>query len=533
MRSRNGQVETTAGAIRGSIEDPLPIDQERERELREFSRATVKKRAQRHEVGSVRAKLRASAEGHLAQAAAQIGGRPATERIPDSDYASFKRSVDRAVHELEQDQLLSTLEHHAAVIDEPGPYGPDSPNSYYADLAASTAARIEVPDLLRARTSDVDMRHEAVQERLRRHSEDVASAIRKGDAYGKRAKAILSESWREEDPVQHRQRTERELRAFTTGGGATASAAGGGGAAFVSPAFLLAQRAPYRSPIRTFADQCASFPLPDYGMQVYIPTFTTADKAGEQSESATVAETVPATGFEGAAVKTITGQLLISQQFRDRMSPGGGAFDELVSQEMNWRLDEVIGKYVLNQALAGASIISGASAYTEAGFWKDLASARESLSDTAGTRLRATSMFTTTDLYGFVTRQVDKSTERPIWPPWYATAFPLAADTDDFRGPDWPKYARYMGTVMPGDLVWLTDEAIPNYGTTSFTQIIVSAPAVAMVFCEGEGVVSVFPETKATELNVLLNCRKYVAAITRHAAGTATIQGAAYAAAEK
>jgi hypothetical protein len=142
-------------------------------------------------------------------------------------------------------------------------------------------------------------------------------------------------------------------------------------------------------------------------------------------------------------------------------------------------------------------------------------------------------MFTTTDLYGFVTRQVDKTTERPIWPPWYATAWPLAADTDDFRGPNWPKYARYMGTVMPGDVVWLTDDAIPNYGTTSFTQIIVSAPAVAMVVVEGEGVTSVFPEYKPQELGVLLNLRKYVAAVTRHAAGTATIQGAAYPAAEK
>jgi hypothetical protein len=142
-------------------------------------------------------------------------------------------------------------------------------------------------------------------------------------------------------------------------------------------------------------------------------------------------------------------------------------------------------------------------------------------------------MFTTTDLYGFVTRQVDKTTERPIWPPWYATAFPLAADTDNFKGPDWPKYARYMGTVMPGDLVWLTDDGIPTYGTSSFTQIIVSAPAVAMVLCEGEGVTSVFPETKATELGVILNYRKYAGAITRHAAGTATIQGATYSAAEK
>jgi hypothetical protein len=268
-------------------------------------------------------------------------------------------------------------------------------------------------------------------------------------------------------------------------------------------------------------------------MQVYIPIFTTVDQAGEQTEGGTVAEKVPATGLEGAAVKTMTGQLLLTQQWRDRMNTGGGAFDQVISQELNWRVDEQIGKYVLNQALAGATIVSGASAYTEAGLWRDLAAAREQLSDTAGTRLRATSMFTTTDLYGFITRQVDKTTERPVWPPWYATAFPLAADTDNFKGPNWPAYARYMGTVMPGDVVWLTDDGIPNYGTTSNTQIIVSAPAVAMVLCEGEGVTSVFPETQAQMLDIVLNQRKYVAAVTRHAAGTASVSGGAYPSAER
>jgi hypothetical protein len=64
-----------------------------------------------------------------------------------------------------------------------------------------------------------------------------------------------------------------------------------------------------------------------------------------------------------------------------------------------------------------------------------------------------------------------------------------------------------MGTVMLGDLVWLTDDAIPTYGTTSFTQIIVSAPTVAMVLCEGEAITSVFPETKATELGVVHRTR--------------------------
>jgi hypothetical protein len=320
---------------------------------------------------------------------------------------------------------------------------------------------------------------------------------------------------------------------LATGGGLTASAAGGGAAAFVSPYILVASWAPYRAPIRVFADQCASFPMPPYGMECYVPSFTSADKATEQVENAAVTETVPATGLEGSEVKNISGQLQLTQQWADRMNTAGGAFDAVIGQELNWRLDERINKYALNVALTGATVVTGGASYTEAEFWKDLASARESLADTAGTRLRATSMFTTTDLDGFITRQVDKTTERPIWPPWYATAFPLAADTDNFNGPNWPLYARYMGTVMPGDVVWLTDDSIPNYGTTSNTQIIMSAPSTAMMLVEGEAITTAFVETKAAELVVVLNYRKYVVAIARHAAGTATIQGAAYKAAEK
>jgi hypothetical protein len=513
---------------------PPPIPDERQRELRQVGRTNRKRRTRTRQIAAIRGKLRASAAGHIAEAATMVAGRE-TEHLGDSEFASFRGSVGAAIRELDQERQLGEYQHRAAVVAEPPVYGSDSPFSWYADLAASTAARLapDMPALLGAPSSDVDMGREAVEERLRKHSVDVQLAVSRGDAYGKRCKAILNEQHRTADPVEHRQRTERELRAFGTGGGATASAAGGGAAAFVSPYFLLDSWAPYRAPIRTFADQCANFPMPPYGMEVYIPVFTSADKASLQAEGATVAETVPATGLEGTEVKTATGQLLLTQQWRDRMNASGGPFDELVSQELNWRVDQEIGKYVIERALAGATIVSGASAYTEANLWKDLAAAREQLSDTAGTRLRATSMFTTTDVYGFITRQVDKTTERPIWPPWYATAFPLAADTDNFAGPNWPKYARYMGTVMPGDLVWLTDDAIPAYGTTAFSQIIVSAPAVSMVLCEGEGVTSVFPETKAQELDVVLNYRKYAAAITRHAAGTATINGAAYAQAER
>jgi hypothetical protein len=53
-----------------------------------------------------------------------------------------------------------------------------------------------------------------------------------------------------------------------------------------------------------------------------------------------------------------------------------------------------------------------------------------------------------------------------------------------------------------------------------------------MMLVEGEAI-SVFTETVAAELWVLVNYRKYVVAITRDAAGTATIQAEAHRAAEQ
>jgi hypothetical protein len=376
-------------------------------------------------IGKVRDRLADSRSKHL-QTAERL-----SEKSSPEDYSGLRKALS-SVHEIGQidadlareEVLLEERLQSVAVVAEPPSYAPDSPNSYYRDLSTVALARLgpEVDDpLARTVSSDVDQSPAAARSRLDQHARDVQLAVAKGDEYGRRCKAILNEHWREADPVAHRQRSERELRAFTTGGGGTATASTQA-AAFVSPYFLMAQWAPFRSPIRTFADQCANFPIPPYGMEVYIPVFTGADKASLQTEGATVAETVPTAGLEGAKVETATGQLLLTKQFADRMNTGGGAFDTLVSEELNWRVDAEIGKYVINQALAGATVVSGNSAYTEAGLWEDLAKAREQLSDTAGTRLRATSMFTTTDLYGFVTRQVDKTTERPIWPPWYATA---------------------------------------------------------------------------------------------------------------
>jgi hypothetical protein len=66
---RNPRIET-ATAVRGAVDDePVLIDSERERELREFGSTVGKRRARTREIGTVRRKLKASAFGHVARAA--------------------------------------------------------------------------------------------------------------------------------------------------------------------------------------------------------------------------------------------------------------------------------------------------------------------------------------------------------------------------------------------------------------------------------------------------------------------------------
>jgi hypothetical protein len=519
---RSDQVET-ATAVRGSAanDDPVPIGYERERELRQAASAVARRRVQKHELASIRAKLRDSAAGHVSTAAGQLNGR-VSERIPDSDWASFRKAVNAAIVELDQADRLSALE-GVSVVSEPSVYGPDSPHSWFRDLAAT----LHQGDFLTPRTED--MAPKVVEDRLDRHVQDVQREARKGTEYGRAVKAMLRESCREENEHEHRQRAEREFRVLTGGGGATAAAATSM-SVFVSPAFLVPLWAPYRGVQRSFADQCHSEPLPPYGMNVYVPVFTGTDKVAKQAEEGNVTETIPTTGLEGSKVETLTGQVIITQQLLDRaITGGGGGFDELLGRELAERLDQEVDLFALNTAITNGEAVTGESTYSTEGLYKDLALAREKLSDTAGTRLRPTHMFTTSDLYSYATRQVDATTKRPILAPWVGPpGFPPAVGADALDGGPEPQWSRFTGTIMPGGVLWFTDDNIPVVGTSTRTQIVVSAPEVALVLVEGSPIVTAFRETLAHKLEVIVNLRNYVAVITRHAAGSAIISSSGY-----
>lgn len=410
----------------------------------------------------------------------------------------------------------------ASVTHEPPTYGLRSRHSFYADVVS--AAQPDFPGTLDAR------------QRLIRYEKELGSEMARGSKEGQRAERIIRARVRTGDAEEDQRRATRllnEIRGFGTDGGISASSPGEA-APFVTPAFLFDQWAPFRGAARSFTDQCILLPLPAFGMKVYVPYFSTGPKVGQQTEGGSVAETEPATELEpSATVATITGQITGTQQLHDRGGSGGGATDVIIGKQLQQQLDAEVDLYVLNQAISKGNAVSGKSSYTTGGLYEDLATAREEITDTAGTRLRPTHLFTTSDLYSHATSQLDKQ-ERPIVVPQFVPGFPLAADADDHDEDNkMPKWSRFTGTVLPGGVLWMTDDNLPLFGTTTQTPLLVSSPGDAIIVMEDEPVLSVFLEAKGDTLRTILNLREYAACVTRHAAGTAVIRGAGYTSALK
>jgi hypothetical protein len=473
----------------------------------------------REEVKDARRGLRARRAAAVHEAA-RLGRKPSrTAEESRRMEAAGVTAADLHVAERtfrKQQKALTRSANQLRAVTEARVYGEASPYSWYMDVANSKDA--EAPG------------HAAATERLRRYSAELSHEARRGSPEGQRCERLVAEDCRtDREDVHEKTATRRidELRAFGTGGGATASAGAGEASAFVSPAFLLDQWAPYRGVGRPFTENCAKTPLPPYGMHVYLPYLSEGAKATEQTELGSVTETAPVGAFESSEVKTVTGQVTMSQQLHDRALAGGGAVDVVISKQIHEQWEERTEKTTLSAVYATGKSVSGQSSYTTKNLYLDLATARDEITDTAGVRLRPTHLFTTSDLYAWATRQLDNQ-ERPIVVPTYSAGFPLVRGADDFdSGPD-PKWARFTGTVLPGGILWFTADAIETEGTTTKTRLIVSAPEVSIVVAESEPVTTIFPQTLGNTMRVIVNLKSYTATLTRHAGGSAIIVGGAY-----
>lgn len=500
---------------------------------------SLRAQAKASEIKDVRAKLDATADGRIHSAAGIVLGKRPDERLNDADFKAFRNAANAAVAESELADKLGKLQRREQrkakdlkVIAEPSPYEKGSPHSWVAD--SLTQRDPDLRSFFGMRASGSDMSEAAVDERLQKHGEDINHAMLKRSKYGKRIEKILRESRRQEDAVLHEQSYKKDLwayrkaglaeaRAFTTGGGATA-AASSSASPFVPPAFLIdSVWAPFRSPYRAFADQCnMDTPLPEWGMEVYLTIVTTGTTVTTQTEGSGVSEGDPVTNFASSPIGLKAGQITVTQQFIDRAGPGISG-DQVLFQQIRQQLDAQVDVYAITQALASAVPVlnNGAFAVTSAsgvgGFLKDLKTAKNSLHDTAGVRLRGTHAFAFGDFVDYVTAYADAQ-GRPLFSPSLDTnRLPIQSKGD-------PLAEGYSGYVVNG-LALFADDNVPASGADA--QIIVCRPDTILQL-EGAPIPYLYPPSVAGSLEGILGLRQYVATIARFPSGVATISGSAY-----
>ena len=369
------------------------------------------------------------------------------------------------------------------ILSEPRIYGPANPeNSYWRDLALQA-----VP---------AEPGHSEAVTRLRRHADEIEKTAGTSSDEGRRALRGI-----------------RNVNRAETRAGMTTGTSSGG--TFVTPEYFTNLWATFRAANRSFVNQTTAFPLPEYGLAVHIPSFSSAPTVAQQlGENQAVADAEPTGTDITTPLVTEVGQVSLSQQLHDRGGMDGLSFDMIVQQQLMSQLNAAIDTYVINQALANAGSVTDAT-FSMANFYADLAKGREQMTDTAGVRLMPTHLFTTSDMFSYITRQVD-SQNRPIVTPDSNALVQAAGD---------PRWEAWTGIHLPGALQWHTDDNIPVSGSN--TQLIVARPSEIFTF-DGEHIAYSFVETNAQELSVVVGLRAYVAAIVRFPKAIASISGAAY-----
>jgi hypothetical protein len=364
------------------------------------------------------------------------------------------------------------------ITSEPRVYEPGSRHSFYLDRAAEGMPNVQA--------------HRDAVDRLERYAKEIAVEIAAGSAEGRRAQGVFR----------------AESRAMS----ATSVTSG---AAMVTPQYLTELFVPYQSAARTFINQCQQVPMPTVGMVLNIPAFASAANATVNGDNMGIGDVDPAGSDLQANVVQVAGEVVISQQLFERGGDSGEAMDVIVQKQITQQLNAAEDAYAIQTAIAAGTTITDNVAVTIATWFQDLSSAREVMSDTAGKRIPATHIFTTSDISGYFTRQVD-SQQRPIFLPDGGAL--IAAD-------DNPKFAGWLGLVLPGHLFWYADDNIPANGAN--TQLIVSRPE-EILFFEGDSVAFTYPQTFGNHLAVVVGARKYIAVQPRFPQATVVITGSAY-----
>lgn len=449
----------------------------------------------------------------------------------DAEIVGEKRSAERQRTLAEARQIVAPVEPALTTqVDEPRVYGKRSRNSWFHDQHILVNSSPMDPRRLEAQARQMEWSHQV--ERELANGSKAAAGIEKQIRSEMRRQGEQSVEGKLAE-FRERGRTAMESkveqRGITTGGGATASAAGGGAAAFVSPVIFIDEYAPYREAGRAFVNQLHHQPLPDYGMELYLPFVSGPAAVAAQTEGSAVQETDPTMGYLSGSVGTEAGQVTVSQQSLDRTGPGF-AFDKLIFDQLSRDYDPKLDVYALSQVLAVATSQSytGTFAVSTAsgvgGFLGQVNGAISTINTAPGTFLNPTCAFMIPSRWQYIAAWADAEGRQLIVPERYGPF--NASGTAAADGA--PVIEGYTGYSFAG-LPVFKDANIPLLGTTTTDQVIVGDLSEVYWF-EGQPVDRVLPQTLAGNLQVIIQRYGYRGIIVRYPAGVVSINGSAMAA---
>jgi hypothetical protein len=469
--SRTEEIDAARSALDGSL--PLLID-------REISRRD-----------------RALVDAATVVANAIRSGGDVDDGLDDDRSKRFARHISRAeTHDGRVTRLENIAAEKRAVLkvgvkSEPRTYGPGSRQSYYIDLA-----RAAVPGPL----------HREAAERLERHALEVGREASDGSAEGQRA--IRTAVTRSRTGTAERDAVQAEVRAMTSG-----SSSGG---AFVTPQYLVADWATYRTYAPSFLEQTVKAPDQGFGLQMNVPAISSIANVGQQmTENSGVDNSSPTAGYLTSPLATFVGEVDVSQLLFDQSGPIG--IDEVLYAQLTSDLWTQLDLYALAQATAGAGTVTGAT-WSNAALWGDVAKASAAMMTSAGTVLSPTHLFMPPTFYQWATAQVDTATRPLLLPQPSGTVLPIAT------APDGQPPAGYTGERILTSSVF-TDGNIATSGSNSQ---FVLANMQNVFTLTTEPVCRAIPETLANDLTVVIQVYCQFGIVVRHAAGVQTISGAAY-----
>lgn len=403
-----------------------------------------------------------------------------------------------------------TREHvKLSVKSEARTYSPFRSASWFRDIAIKSLGPVQAPF----------GEYDAAAKRLDAHGREVAAEMRSGSAEGKRARRVVRESVRGPDIAYNVANGGKSTRATVREAEERAVSSTTAGS-LVTPYYLVSDQATYRTPVASFTDQSQALPLPNYGLTVYLPSWSSGATAGQQNtENSGIDNSAPTSVYLSAPVATLAGSITVSQQLFDRGGDGVTGFDTLAYAQLKENLDTEVDSYVLAQVLATAGAVTEASALTVELFLANLSDARNNMG-AVGVRLRPTHLFANqkfTD--GWLTAQYD-TTGRPIFEPEQGSIMLADPVGSPVLRDAWSGY--YIGTSA-----LYVDDNIPTQVTTNGAQVLLCAMNEVFTW-RGDPVFRAIPETEAVDLSVQVQTYSYAAALARYGAAVQVLSGSGY-----